>query len=190
MNGSPKCDGAVKTASSNSWAQLFLARTISRFWCQKIVHARKENSAMSEMTERLSSLHTALVDARNGYQEALADADGKGLTSVFTKMIALHTSSENDIANRLRALGQEANDSGSFMSTVHRTVMRVRSLFGGLDSSILPGLIDGEKRILGYYDEAIVAASPATDEHAILTRHRAELENAIRGFQAMSQVAT
>lgn len=39
----------------------------------------------------VSSLHTAAIDARNGYTEALEDAEGKGLTAVFQDMIQLHT---------------------------------------------------------------------------------------------------
>jgi hypothetical protein len=38
------------------------------------------------------------------------------------------------------------DENGFFMSVVHKTIIDVRSLFNGLDDSVLPGLIDGEKR--------------------------------------------
>lgn len=110
---------------------------------------------MSNEIDHLKSLHTALIDARNGYEQALLDADGKGLISVFREMMVLHGENADVVAMHLRLMNEPVNDDGSFMSTVHRTVMDIRSLFGGLDDSILPGLVDGEQRMVSYYDEAI-----------------------------------
>lgn len=59
------------------------------------------------------------------------------------------------------------------MSTIHRTVISIRSLFGGLDESILPGLIDGEERVVGYYDEALKDCPPSETE--MLSKQRAAL---------------
>ena len=51
------------------------------------------------------------------------------------------------------------------MTVVHETIMDVRSMFNGLDESVLPGLIDGEKRNVSKYDDAILKA---WDEHRLL----------------------
>jgi hypothetical protein len=40
--------------------------------------------------EALKKLHTAAIDARNGYQEALDDAKGQGLSGLFAEMVDLH----------------------------------------------------------------------------------------------------
>ena len=44
--------------------------------------------------DHLKTLHTAAIDARNGYHEALEDAGGqdkyKGMTPLFRDMVALH----------------------------------------------------------------------------------------------------
>ena len=114
---------------------------------------------VKDQIDTLTSLHTALVDSRNGYQEALEDAEGKGLTGLFREMIAIRERDAEELASILTSLGHMPDRDGSFMSTVHRTVIKVRSLFTDLDESILPGLIDGEERILGYYDEASAAAN-------------------------------
>jgi uncharacterized protein (TIGR02284 family) len=114
-----------------------------------------------ERTESLASLHTALVDSRNGYEEALDDAEGCGLSGLFREMIALRDRHTAELARVLASHGREPDRDGSFMSTVHRTIIKVRSLFAELDESILPGLIDGEERILGYYDEAAAEAAGA-----------------------------
>ena len=38
---------------------------------------------MTEHADALKTLHTSLIDSRNGYEEALEDAEGKGLTPLF-----------------------------------------------------------------------------------------------------------
>ena len=40
---------------------------------------------MSSHRERLDTLHTSAIDARNGYREALEDADKHGLTGLLRK---------------------------------------------------------------------------------------------------------
>ncbi len=109
----------------------------------------------TELASDLESLHTRAIDARHGYEEALEQAEGKGLTPLFRKMIALHGTNAAELEAELARLGRNTDRDGSFMSTVHRTIMDIRSLFGGLDASVLPGLIDGEQRNLERYDEVL-----------------------------------
>jgi hypothetical protein len=54
---------------------------------------------------RLKSLHTSAIDARNGYQEALDDTEGKGMTPLFRDMIALHESNADELARELAEAG-------------------------------------------------------------------------------------
>jgi len=140
---------------------------------------------MTDHVDSLKSLHTALVDSRNGYEEALEDAEGKGLTPLFRDMIALRNKHAAEIAEHLRALGEKVDNEGSFMSTVHRTVISIRSVLTGLDDSILPGLIDGEERIIGYYDEAI-AESP---EYDTLVRQREAVSAKVAEMRARNERA-
>ena len=144
---------------------------------------------MTDRTDHLKSLHTALIDARNGYKEALEDAEGKGMTSLFRELMMLHTRDADVLATHLNALGEVVDDNGSFMSTVHRTVMNIRSLFGGLDESILPGLIDGEERILGYYDESIQTSATGTAEHTALVTQRQALHQKIADMKMRKDMA-
>ena len=109
----------------------------------------------TEVINQLKTLHTRAIDALQGYREAVRQAEGKGMTPLFTDMIAIHAKNSDELAITLRTLGAQANDDGSFMSTVHRTIMDIRSMFGGLDESVLPGLIDGEKRNIETYDETL-----------------------------------
>lgn len=144
---------------------------------------------MSEFTETLQSLHTALADSREGYEKALDLAEGKGLTLLFREMIAMRTQHAALIEVHLAAAAMPTGDGTSFMATVHRTVIGIRALFTELDESILPGLIDGEKRILAYYDEAIAAAAADSPAHATLVSQRGELLDAIRRMEAKARSA-
>jgi uncharacterized protein (TIGR02284 family) len=144
---------------------------------------------MADRADDLKSLHTALIDSRNGYQEALEDAGPRGLTTLFQQMIALRTQHSAALETYLVNLGEQPSEDGSFMSTVHRTVIGIRSLFGELDERILPGLIDGEERIRGYYDEAIETAGSGGAERQTLMTQRAELDEVIASMQARSDSA-
>jgi hypothetical protein len=62
----------------------------------------------------------------------------RGVTSLFRDMIALRTEHAAALAQDLRAEGETVDDTGSFMSTVHRSVIIIRSVMTRLDESILP----------------------------------------------------
>jgi uncharacterized protein (TIGR02284 family) len=128
--------------------------------------------------DQLKSLHTAAVDARKGYEEALEDSGKAGLTDLFRDMINLHDRHADDLAGRLIASGEVADENGSFMATVHRTIMAVRALFGGLDESVLPGLIDGEQRNADHYREALADIDERIARD-LVARHQADIEAAI-----------
>jgi uncharacterized protein (TIGR02284 family) len=144
---------------------------------------------MTSHTDTLTSLHTALIDSRNGYEEALKDAEGKGLTPLFREMIALRRQHADELKHHLIGMGAEVDDEGSFMSAVHRTVISLRSVFTELDEGILPGLIDGEERIVGYYDEAIESVLPGSRENAALVAQRTVLKAKIADMQMRKAVA-
>ena len=139
---------------------------------------------MTNTTEYLTFLHTAAIDARNGYREAMKEAEGKGLAPLFVELAGLHERHATQLSALLTDRGQVPDRDGSFMTVVHKTIMDVRSLFGGLDESVLPGLIDGEKRNIAKYDEAL--KEPGEDKvQDILGRQRAELSTAIDKMSAM-----
>jgi uncharacterized protein (TIGR02284 family) len=126
--------------------------------------------------EALKKLHTAAIDARNGYQEALDDAKGQGLSGLFAEMVALHAGDADELRQALAKVGVHAHENGSFMSVVHETIMDVRSLFGGLGKSVLPGLIDGEERNVGTYDHALEEdPDPRSPFSSIVLRQRDRL---------------
>ena len=139
--------------------------------------------------DHLKTLHTAAIDARNGYQEALDDAEGQDkerrMTPLFRDMVALHQRHADQLGQELTKAGVTPDQDGSFMSTVHKTIMDVRSLFGGLDDSVVPGLIDGEKRNVAAYDDAINGAAQPTSIESLIGDQRAELVKKIAEMEAI-----
>lgn len=136
--------------------------------------------------QQFKKLHTAAIDALNGYEEALEDAKGRGYSALFQDMISLHRQHADGLAKVLLSANQEPDERGSFMSVVHKTIMSVRSLFGGLDASVLPGLVDGEERNVSRYDDALEGSE--TDllplHRALLITQRSDLVNRIAQMRA------
>jgi len=134
----------------------------------------------------LKSLHTSAIDARNGYQEALKDAEGKGMTPLFRDMMNLHEANATELGGELVKINELPDDDGSFMTVVHKTIMDVRSLFNGLDESVLPGLIDGEKRNVSKYDDALKPAGIPPNVASLLKRQRDGLMQKIALMQTLA----
>jgi uncharacterized protein (TIGR02284 family) len=132
---------------------------------------------MTEFRDALTSLYTTLVDSLHGYEEALKDAGKTGLVSLFEEMIALRRQAIAELEPLLLQAGVTPDRDGSFMSTVHRTIISVQSMLTDLDETVLPGFIDGEKRILTTYDETIAQAGDPDRE--VLLRQRAALDDRI-----------
>ena len=131
-----------------------------------------EDIVDKDVLNNLRSLHTGAIDARNGYREALEDAEGKGMTPLFRDMVALHEGNASELAGELAKAGEKPDEKGSFMSVVHETIMDVRSLFNGLDESVLPGLIDGEQRNVAKYDAALNDAKPGEISSLLMAQRR------------------
>ena len=106
-------------------------------------------------TEALKSLHTTLIDAEKGYEEAVKDANDPAMKALFETMRSLHQQAHDDVHAMLLAEGERPAEAGSFMAMVHETVISVRSAVTGLDRPSLSSFASGEQRIVGAYDEAI-----------------------------------
>jgi uncharacterized protein (TIGR02284 family) len=145
---------------------------------------RKETQVQQDVIDELKKLHTNAIDARKGYEEALEDAEGKGMTPLFKRMIALHAGNASELTSHLNQLGEQPDQDGSFMAHIHRTIFSIRGLFGGLDESVLPGLIDGEERNASAYEDAMKLPEAPSDVRSLLTTQRGRIETEIAGMRA------
>ena len=141
---------------------------------------------MSDTREQLEDLHTSAIDARNGYREAFEDADKHGLVALFKDMASLHQSNADELAAELARRGTPVDADGSFMSAVHQTIMSIRGLFGALDQSVLPGLIDGEERNLAKYDAALEELASDGPASLLLKTQRERIASSVKIMKSMN----
>jgi len=105
--------------------------------------------------DSLIALHTALIDASRGYDEAIEGSERSDLRVLFQGAKALHDKAHTAIHKVLLARSMTPDGGGSFMSSVHKTVISVRSAVVGLDLRSLSAFASGEERITQAYDRAI-----------------------------------
>ena len=110
---------------------------------------------MPSPIEILSKLHTTVVDAVKGYDEAADIAKRDQVGALCTDLKRTHMTHAHDIAGLLLARGERPDADGSYMSLVHKFVLNARFLVTADEESLLPGLRDGEKRLLEAYDDAL-----------------------------------
>lgn len=85
----------------------------------------------------------------------------------------------------LIARGVEPDADGSFLQYVHKAIISVRSAVGALGESAMPGVCDGEERILNIYDDTLKRAQGYDELVALLKTQRREVAEAIDRMRAL-----
>jgi len=146
---------------------------------------------MPESIESLKKLHTVLIDTRNGYDEALEDAhkdkSSSALAPLFREMIDLRSKAHAELHQALIAKGEKPDDSGSFMSAVHRVAIDVRAAITGLNES-LSAFISGEEQVMGAYDEALKENAGDAKISNMLLGQKLSLQKAIGKMKSLQTV--
>lgn len=110
---------------------------------------------MPTPVETLSELHTTLVDAVKGYEDAANLAKRDAIGAICTDVKRVHMNHAHDIAGRLLEHGERPDADGSYMSLMHKLALHARFIITADEKSLLPALRDGEKRILERYDDTL-----------------------------------
>lgn len=137
----------------------------------------------------LSNLHTRIVDAAKGHDEASGLAEDAVLSALFRDLRDQHRRHAGELAARMMARGIEPDPDGSFLQYVHKAILNVRSVVGGLDEDALPGIRDGEERILELYDDALTATASDAELTTVLSRQRDESLQGIERIRALEASA-
>ena len=138
---------------------------------------------MPKPSEVLASLHTKVVDAVTGYEEGAEIAKRANVGDLCAELRGVHLAHAHEIAGLLLARGERAEADGSLMGVVHKAVLNVRFSITADEQSLLPGLRDGEKRILEAYDDTLreceIADGAFTENEVstLKTQRRVVLEN-------------
>ena len=125
--------------------------------------------------EKTLELRVAMDDALEGYDKMLEKAEPSFKPTV-SELLAQHNAARRDIDALLRERGTAVDQDGSFMGAVHKTVVTLRSVVDDPDGDWIPGILDGEKRNLRKYDEAIAETAGEPALQASLLRHREVLQ--------------
>ena len=136
--------------------------------------------------DELKTLHSAIIDAQRGYDEAAADAETPCLSGLFGGMAELHERHHAEVRRALVQAGEPIVEGGSFMSSVNKGVVAARAAITGLQGA-LPAFASGEERVIARNDAAITAASsPAIAD--MLRRQQGDLQ--AKGATMKAQAAS
>ena len=156
------------------------------------MRSETKDDLATEVLDAVGDTHIALVDAAHGYDVMLEKAEPEIRTVLETTRETTKRQAE-ELAQFLVAQGRHPTDDGSFMSTVHEGVVRTRAFFTDLDEDVLPAVVDGERRIVSSYDDALERLAKNMEglpqglfdaAHALLLKHRAEIEDVVRRLDA------
>ncbi len=140
-------------------------------------------------TGALATLHTRVIDACKGYEEGRERAETPEMTALFGDLLEMHRAHAADLANALTARGVVADPDGSFLQYVHKAVLKVRSAFGRLDETAVPGIVDGEDRLLELYDETRITLPDDAELDRLLERQRDDVARQIQRLRVMESGA-
>jgi uncharacterized protein (TIGR02284 family) len=130
----------------------------------------------------LSTLYTTVVDAVKGYDEAAKITRRDKIGTLCAELRQTHMGHAHDIAGLLLERGERPDADGSYMSVVHKLVLNARFMITADEESLLPGLRDGEKRLLEVYDDTLRETEIAANafvkaEIEVLKAHRQRILN-------------
>jgi uncharacterized protein (TIGR02284 family) len=141
----------------------------------------------TDATEALVTLQTRVIDAAQGHAEGAERADDPTMARVFQELHAMHKTHAARLGAALVARGVEPDADGSFLQYLHKAIIGVRSAVGALGDGAMPGVRDGEERILALYDDTLNLAQGDAELVALLkTQHRdvAEAIDRMRALEA------
>ncbi len=117
---------------------------------------------MTDTNDQLVALRDRLTDAAKGYEQAMASADDDALKALFGHALKSKNRSLTELEAVLPA--GERGDGGTVVGTLTQGIVYVRSALTG-DASLLPGMIDGERRV---GEACAKARTAAADEPALV----------------------
>ena len=134
---------------------------------------------MPDMKERdgaldaMIALHTRSLDTEQGFAKMVEKAE-PAFRPIAQRFGDLHARHVTRLGAMVRELGGEPDADGSFMGTVNRAVVTLRSVFDQIDDDVMVQVRNGEDFVLTSFDGAI-AERQSPEHHRALVEMRAEL---------------
>lgn len=114
------------------------------------------NKNKDEIFDEIEEILEKNEDARKGYQKASENARNNALGSYFSKKSRDRTEFNSKLRSEISSVYMDFNSEGSFMGSVHRAWMDVKSMFSANDDeSMLEESIRGDKAAIEEYNDVI-----------------------------------
>ena len=139
---------------------------------------------MTDKKSALKTLHTRLVDAVDGYEQALEKMEGPH-KPLIERCLSERRASHAELHPQLAKDGIEVDEDGSTAAAIHRQVFNIRDAISGGDKGILAECARGDEHLLKAYDEAIEETNNQ-DIYGFLTGQRAKVAGAIDELKSLS----
>lgn len=133
----------------------------------------RDDEPTETVEDALVALHRRSVDNVAGFAAMVSRAE-PDFRDVAQRFHDLHQRHVGTLAQMLRDRGLHPDSDGSFMATVNRVMVSIRSLFDDIDADVMRQIHNGEAWTLDAFDSAIAALRGAP-EVARLHEMRAEL---------------
>ena len=149
---------------------------------------------MQTPIETISSLHTKIADAAKGYEEAASIGNHTNVKALCADLRQRHMTHAHELAGLLLARGGGTDGDGSLMSVVHKAALNVRFAMSADETSLLPGLRDGEKRLLAAYDDTLreceIDKTFSADEVSVIKKQRESIVEHVGKIDALQTSLT
>ncbi len=140
---------------------------------------------MADKTDILKTLHTRVIDSRDGYREAREHVDGTEAGTFVDRCIEEREGFHQAIHRQLDSEGVSVEDKGSAAATAHRGIFKIRDVLSSGNSGIYAECARGDGYLKSAYDDAIEATKgdPAWE---FLVEQRAKVEAAVKEAETLS----
>ncbi|MGP3698005.1 ferritin-like domain-containing protein [Rhodobacter sp. NSM] len=130
------------------------------------------STADDAAVDALATLHDRSRDVLAGFDKMVEKAQPE-FRPTAESFRQLHQRQASRLSDMLAKAGRRPDDEGTFMSTVNRTVVTLRSMFDSIDEDVMKQIQDGEQHVLDAFDDALQQSRG--EVHDELARMRQEL---------------
>ena len=137
----------------------------------------------------LHQVNSGIQDVLSGY-ETLKERATPQIMDTAREMEDLHRRHQGEIAERLRAHGEDTDDA-TVRGTVNKIATTLRDWAGGLDKDALSFVRQGEEQLLAVYDAALEAwdAGTVPDDRSVVERQAGELRSRIEKLPTKAETS-
>ncbi len=140
---------------------------------------------MTDKTDALTTLHTRIIDSRDGYRQAREQIDDHDTGAFVDRCIAERQAFHEAIHRTLTSEGVDVSEDGSAAAAAHRGIFRLRDAVSAGSSGIYHECARGDSHLKSAYDDAVEATrdDPSWD---FLIEQRAKVDAAIKEAESLA----